>query len=105
MESEDRRLAARTEMCARIDAMAGAAAHMPPARLAMQLDDIRRVAHLHGMIPVLGVVRAMDRALSRGEHGPMMLAWMDTLRDACDCDREDESAGEAFAAAISVRMG
>jgi hypothetical protein len=105
MGIEDPRLAARTEMCARIDTIARVMAHLSPGRLAEELDGIRRTADRHGMAPVLTVVHALDLALARGEHGPMVLSWLDTLRDACDCDRIDAAASEAFAAAISVRLG
>jgi hypothetical protein len=105
MGIEDLRLAARTEMCARIDTIAGAAARLSADRLAEELDGIRRTAHRHGMMPVLRVVHALDLALARGEHGPMVLSWLSTLRDACDCERTDAAASEAFAAAISVRLG
>jgi hypothetical protein len=101
----DLRLAARAEMCARIDTIARAMMHLSPDRLADELDGIRRTADRHGMAPVLTVVHAMEYALARGERGPMVLSWLDTLRDACDCDRIDSAASEAFAAAISVRLG
>lgn len=104
MGMQDQGLAARSAMCARIDALAREMAHVSQMRLVQELDDIRRTARRHGLSGVATVIHAVESAVARGERGPMVLSWLDTLRDVCDCEALDEQAGEAFAAAISVRL-
>lgn len=105
MESGDHSNTLRADLCARIAILAQGLADTPSPLIAEEIDDIRRIAMRHGMIPALTVIHALDLALARGERGPMVAGWLDLLSVSCGCERSDAAAGEAFAAALSVRLG
>ena len=42
-------------------------------------------------------------SLARGERGPLIVGWLDILRDAIVCDASDAATCDAYAAACSVR--
>lgn len=75
-----------------------------PARLAGEIDQIRRIARAHGMLPALVVAQQLERALARGDHGPIVHAWLAMLGEAVSSERQDAAASDAFAAACQVRF-
>lgn len=74
------------------------------ARIAGEVDAVRRIAHLHGMRAAETVAQALEGALARGERGPLVHAWLGLLREAVASERQDEAAGRAYAAACAVRQ-
>ena len=75
-----------------------------PARLVQEVDQIRRTAKAHGMLPALVVAQQLERALARGERGPIVHAWLAMLGEAVLSERQDAAASDAFAAACQVRF-
>lgn len=75
-----------------------------PAKLAGEVDQIRRAARAHGMLPALAVAQQLERALARGDHGPIVHAWLAMLGEAVLCERQDAAASDSFAAACQVRF-
>ena len=75
-----------------------------PAKLANELDQIRRVARAHGLLPALVVAQQLERALARGDHGPIVHAWLAMLGEAISSERQDAAASDTFAAACQVRF-
>lgn len=75
-----------------------------PRSLAGEIDAIRVVARRHGMMPAAVVAEALEAALGRGEHGPLIHAWLQLLREAIACERQDKGAADSYAAACTVRL-
>jgi len=75
-----------------------------PARLAGEVDQIRKLARRHQMLPAVAVAQHLERALARGEHGAMVHAWLAILNEAVLSDRQDAAASDTFAAACQVRF-
>jgi hypothetical protein len=75
-----------------------------PRGLATEIDAIRSVARRHGMMPATVVAEALEAALGRGEHGPLIHAWLQLLRDAIASERQDKRAADSYAAACTVRL-
>lgn len=94
----------RDALVSRIDAMGQHAGRLTINDMASELEEVRRVATRHGIAPAVTVVHALDSALARGEHGPLILGWLEILRDAVRCGVTDPAACEAFAAACAVRQ-
>lgn len=105
MGYEDGSASARMELCTRIDTLARGLSRLSATALTQELEHIRRTAMQGGLVPVVTVVHAIDRALARGERGPMVLSWLDGLREMCGCEALDQQASDSFAASISVRLG
>ena len=94
----------REALVSRIDAMGHHAGRLTINDMASELEEVRRLAARHGMTPAVTVVHALDSALARGEHGPLILGWLEILRDAVRCGTSDPAACEAFAAVCAVRQ-
>ena len=75
-----------------------------PRGIAVEVDAIRAIAHRHRMLPAVTVAHLLESALARGEHGALVHGWLAMLREAVACERQDEAASAAFAAACSVRF-
>jgi len=75
-----------------------------PRALAGEVDAIRSVARRHGMMPAAVVAEALEAALGRGEHGPLIHAWLTLLREAIASERQDKRAADSYAAACTVRL-
>ncbi|MGJ3628683.1 hypothetical protein AB5I41_20450 [Sphingomonas sp. MMS24-JH45] len=46
------------------------------ARRRHEVDAIRAIARRHRMLPAVIVAQALERALARGEHGPLVHGWL-----------------------------
>lgn len=75
-----------------------------PARLAGEVDQIRRLAKAHGMLPALVVAQQLEHAVARGDHGPIVHGWLAMLSEAISSERQDAAASDTFAAACQVRF-
>ena len=94
----------QSELAARVALIGMRAPTASTATLASEVDAIRAVALAHGLYPAIGVTHAIEAALARGERGALVLGWLQILRDAVSCDRQDGRACETYAAACSVRL-
>lgn len=75
-----------------------------PGRIATDVDRIRALAQSHHLLPAVTVAHLLESALARGEKGALVHHWLAILREAVACDRQDEAASTAFAAACAVRF-
>jgi hypothetical protein len=94
----------RAELCDRLDALQAMSLRVSARDFTAYVDSIRTLAAAYGLIPVVRLAEALERALS--EHGrdcPRAL-YLGRLRDAIGCERLDEQASEALLASISVRL-
>lgn len=97
--------AVRSELAQRIEAIRIGAGARSCNQLASDLQVVRRIAQANGMGPAVSVIHALDSALARGDHGPLIDGWLSILHDAVGCERNDARTGQLFAAACSVRLG
>ncbi|WP_375403219.1 hypothetical protein [uncultured Sphingomonas sp.] len=96
--------AVRADLTHRIAAIDGRAARSQTHDLVGELHQVRAIAHRAGLHPAVTVAHLLDRALSRGEHGPLVHGWLGMLSDAVGCERSDDAACDIFAAACAVRL-
>lgn len=102
-------LAVQTELAqrvAKLSVQAGGVRTAPAAvaTLAREIDDIRRIALHHGMLPVASIAQALESALGRGDTGPLVTGWIAILRESIDSDRQDAVASASWAGLCSVRL-
>lgn len=97
--------AVKAELCRRIAAIDGRAPRARARDLAGELDQVRAIALGAGLHPAVTVAHLLGGALSRREHGPLVHGWLEMLRDAVGCERNDAAACDAFAAACARRVG
>lgn len=94
----------RAGLCDRIDMIARDLPRLRLDQLGASIDEIRRIALQNGMEPVVRIARGLESAIAENGRGAMILPWLDTMRDACGCERCDEEASAAYLAAINIRM-
>jgi hypothetical protein len=100
----DGMLVVRAELCDRLDSLQQAAARMNVRELAQRLGAIRTMAAAYGLIPVVCLCDALDRAVRAQPRGCPAGLYFDRLRDAIGCERLDEAASEALLASVSIRL-
>lgn len=94
----------QSDLAARVARIGDRAPTASTAALAREVDAIRALALTHGLYPAVGVTRAIEAALARGERGALVTGWIDILRDAVSSDRHDAPACATYLAACSVRL-
>ena len=62
------------------------------------------MAAAYGLIPVVCLCDALDRAVRAQPRGCPAGLYFDRLRDAIGCERLDEAASEALLASVSIRL-
>jgi hypothetical protein len=100
----DGMLVVRAELIDRLDALQRSAARMSVRDLGRDLAAIRTMAAAYGLIPVVCVCDALDRAVRAQPRGCPAGLYFDRLRDAIGCGRLDDRAGEALLASVSIRL-
>ena len=100
----DGMLVVRAELCDRLDSLQQAAARLSVRDFSQRLATIRTMAAAYGLIPVVCLADALDRAVRAEPRGCPAGLYFDRLRDAIGCEAEDEQASEALLASISIRL-
>ena len=94
----------QSALAAQVATIGDHATSVSTATLAAEIDAIRTAALSHGLYPAVAVTQAIEDALARGERGALVLGWLQILRDAVSCDRQDGPACDTYLAACSVRL-
>lgn len=95
----------RSDLLARIDALASQSSHLKLAQLCEQVDAIRHIARVYGLGPVEQMASALESALAFDGHGAMVLSYLDLIRDAVGCEAVGPHVNAAYLGAMSLRMG
>ncbi|MET0364358.1 MAG: hypothetical protein ABW169_06865 [Sphingobium sp.] len=103
--SRDAMLMIRSDLIRRIDGIAASAGKISLAALCEQVDTIRRLARQHGLDAVEGLASMLETATAYHGHGPIILSYLDLMRDAVEAERQDEQVRTVFTAALSLRLG
>lgn len=94
----------RAELCDRLDSLRAAADKTNVRELVQGIATIRTIAGAYGMVPVVCVADAFERAVRAEPRGCPAGLYFERLRDAIGCGAADDKAGEAMLASISVRL-
>ncbi|MGD9810627.1 MAG: hypothetical protein AB7U35_04720 [Sphingobium sp.] len=89
----------------RIDAIAAERGHISLSRICEQIDLIRHDARAHGLEPLERLASTLESALALHGFGPVILSYLDLMRDAADCEDCSPEASTAYLAALSLRIG
>lgn len=104
---QDAMMLVRAELCERLESLQARSRRLSTRSFAENVDGIRILAAAYGLIPVVRLAQALERALfesSSAEACPTGL-YLQRLRDAIGCDRMDEQASEAMMASVAIRLG
>ena len=104
----DGMMVVRAELCDRLDSLQQAMARANVRDLSQRIAAIRTMASAYGMIPVVCLCDAFDRAVRAQPRGCPAGLYFERLRDAIGCQAQSETAGEeaseALLASISIRL-
>lgn len=101
----DGMMVVRAELCDRLDSLQRAAVRMSVRDFAQGIASIRTMAAAYGLVPVVRLADALERAVRVQPRGCPAGLYLDRLRDAIGCERLDEAASEALLASVSIRLG
>jgi len=102
--SHDAMMMIRSDLVDRIDGIAAASSKIGLAALCEQIDAIRRIARLHRLDVVEGLASLIETATAYHGHGPVILSYLDLMRDAVTSEAQDSHAQAAYAATLSLRL-
>ena len=103
-DEKDGMLVVRAELSDRLDSLQRAMARAQIRDFSQRLAAIRTMAAAYGMIPVVCLCDAFDRAVRVQPRGCPAGLYFDRLRDAVGCQVQGEAASEALLASISIRL-
>jgi hypothetical protein len=101
----DGMLLVRSDLSDRLDGLQRAAARMDVRELIQGIAIIRTMAAAYGLVPVVRLADAFERAVRAQPRGCPAGLYFERLRDAIGCGRLDEAASEALIASVSIRLG
>ena len=104
-DSGDGMMVVRADLCDRLDRLQAAAERMTVRDLMQGIATIRTLAGAYGLVPVVMLANAFERAIQAQPRGCPAGLYFDRLRDAVGCTRVDDATGEALLASVSVRLG
>ena len=94
----------RAELCDRLEALQRYSRRQAARDFNESVVGIRLLAAAYGLIPVVRLAEALERAVGEGEGGCPTSLYLDRLYDAIGCQQLDEAASEAMIASVSVRL-
>ena len=98
------KLAVKAELSDRIDRLAHELPHMNASRLAAAVDDIRRVARNHDLLPLAELAGRLESAIASSGGATMVLPFLEAMGDAVGCDRADPAAAQSYLASVGLRL-
>jgi hypothetical protein len=96
-------LLVRAELCERLEFLQSRARRLSARDFTQGVDAIRTIAAAYGLIPVVRLAEALERALCEDGGRCAKSLYLGRLQDAIGCEQLDEAAGQAMLASVSVR--
>ena len=94
----------QAQLCERIDRIAAELPHITIARLALEVDELRRIAANYGLTPVVEIAHGLESELAVSDGSLMVMSFLETMRDAVGCEQLDAAATQTYLAAINQRL-
>lgn len=95
----------RSDLLNRIDGVASSASQLRLSAFCEQVDAIRRIARLHGLDAVERLASLLESAAAYNGHGPVVLSYLDLMRDAAEAESQGPDVCATYGAALSLRLG
>jgi hypothetical protein len=102
---DDGMMLVRADLCDRLDRLQQAGRRMTVRDMVQGIGAIRTMAAAYGLLPVVTLAEALERAIRSQPRGCPAGLYFDRLRDAIGCGRLDAAASEALLASVSIRLG
>jgi len=105
----DAMMLVRAELSERLESLQALSRRLSTRDFTASVDAIRSLAAAYGLIPVVRLAEALERAVFETDRHdaracPTAL-YLTRLKDAIGCERLDEQASQAILASVCVRFG
>lgn len=100
----DAMLLVRADLCERLETLRCLSGRQNGRDFDVAVAGVRQLAAAYGLIPVVRLAEALERAGRQDGPGCQRRLYLDRLQDAIGCQRLDEAAGQAMIASVSVRF-
>lgn len=97
-------LLVRAELCERLEFLQSRARRLSAHDFTEGVDAIRTIAAAYGLIPVVRLAEALERAVCENGGRCAKSLYLGRLQDAIGCEQLDEQASQAMLASVSVRL-
>lgn len=102
---QDGMIMVRAELCDRLRTLQHCSSKRKSGNFQESIIGIRRLAAAYGLMPVVRLAEALERAAEdRSSGGCPTRLYLDRLYDAIGCERLDDEASQAMIASVSVRL-
>jgi hypothetical protein len=99
----DGKLAARGALCERIDRLERELPRLSVRALCARIDELRSMAAGHRLMPAETIAARLSTLVAEDRRA-LVRPYLGVLREAVGCERSDAAAGEAFLAAVGIRL-
>ena len=104
-DDHDGMMPVRSELCDLLEQLRQAAEQLAVHDFCRHAEAIRTKAAACGLIPVVALTDALERAVMAQPHGRSVGLYFDRLREAIGSGGADDRASEAMPASVSIRLG
>lgn len=98
-------LLVRADIVSRIDSLAAQRGHANLVRTCDELDGIRHIARNYGLEAVERLASMLGSALALDGVGPVVLTYLDLMRDAAASETNDADVSDACIGLARLRTG
>jgi hypothetical protein len=102
--ADDGMMQVQARLLDRLDQIECELPHITIARLACEIDEVRRMATAHGMVPLAELAHGLEDSLARSPVAAMAQPFLDTMRDAVGCQKLDYGTAQTYLAAVNQRL-
>ncbi len=102
--NQDALMTVKAQLCERIDRIAGEVGHMSAARIAGEVDGIRRTATDYGIDSIADLAHALESAMAQSGSVMAIHSYLDAMRAATECERIDHATASQFMASVGQRL-
>lgn len=101
----DAMMVVRSGIMQRIDSIESHRSQLTLASLCEEIDTIRHDARIHGLDAVERMASMLESVMALGGMGPVVLSYLELMREALSCEDESPEASSAYLAMLALRMG
>lgn len=102
--AEDALLGIRAQLADRIEGLVEQAERLPTARIAAEVNEVRRMAADHGLSAVAQLAHVLSSRLGNGSGAISTRPFLEAMRDAAGCDLAGPQVSAAYLAALGQRF-
>ncbi len=102
--ADDGMMQIQARLLDRLDQITCELPRMSVARLASEVDEVRRLATAHGLVPLAELAHSLENTLAITPAAVLVHPFLDMMRDAVGCEKYDLSTTQTYLAAANQRL-